>query len=129
MGDSLWSVQRIRAAINEVEGAAPPAQTPDAKDWKLKDEEASEHYGKDIYVYYGAADFAPGVDPCKIFDGLIPLYTASPAQTPPPRLTDKEVYDVIAENWNFANIAPRSVKSFALGIETAVRKQFGVTDD
>jgi hypothetical protein len=28
MGDSLWSVQRIRAAINEVEGAAPPAQTP-----------------------------------------------------------------------------------------------------
>jgi len=43
--------------------------------WRLLDEEATAHYGKDIYVYYDKKDFAPGVDPQGVFAFLEPLYT------------------------------------------------------
>lgn len=49
----------------------------EVKHWCLKDTEASEHYGKDVYVYYGKSDFKDGVNPCDLFEGLEPLYTAS----------------------------------------------------
>ena len=38
--------------------------------WRLKDEEASEFYGKDIYVYYDKNDFQEGIDPLEHFIGL-----------------------------------------------------------
>ena len=49
--------------------------------WRLKDEEASRHYGKEIYVYYGKEDFQEGVDPCDFIAGIEALTTPTPTQT------------------------------------------------
>lgn len=49
---------------------------PEPGNWRLHDEEASEHYGKPIYVYYGESDFKNGADLKKLSSILEPLYTA-----------------------------------------------------
>lgn len=55
----------LKRAISEAEPVA----------WRLPDTEASDHYGKDIFVYYGKADFVKGTKPEKVFEVLEPLYT------------------------------------------------------
>ena len=65
--------------------------------WRLKDVDASEHYGKEIYVYYGRADFKNGSDPCEFFDGLEPLYTRPPARERV-GLTDEERVEILRAN-------------------------------
>ena len=59
--------------------------------------------------------------------GETPLYTAPPAQTPPPRLTDEQIGNI-----HYIESECReqpSPMAFARAIESAVRKQFGVNDE
>ena len=48
---------------------------PEPAGYRLRDTEASEHYAKEIHVYYDLCDFKEGVDPTKYVDGLQKLYT------------------------------------------------------
>lgn len=53
------------------------------------------------------------------------LYTAPPAQTPPPRLTEDEIRSV----GDSIPPSPKWLDVFSRSLEAAVRKQFGVNDD
>jgi hypothetical protein len=55
-----------------------------------------------------------------------PLYAAPPAQTQPPRLTDKEIGSIASQHWAEDGVDPIE---FGKSVETAVRKQFGVNDE
>ena len=54
--------------------AAPASGEPAA--YRLKDDESTKHYGKDVYVYYTPNEFKTPA----AFKYLEPLYTAPPAQ-------------------------------------------------
>lgn len=56
------------------EQPAPASGEPAA--YRLKDDEATKHYGKDVYVYYTPNEFKTPA----AFKYLEPLYTAPPAQ-------------------------------------------------
>lgn len=83
--------------------------------WRLEDREASEHYRKDIYVYYGKADFKDGADPCAVYGGLEPLYTRPQAREP---LTREQVKALIKETgYDTASLQERA--DFINGIRHA----------
>ena len=86
------SVASLHAALVE----AAPVQEPVA--WRLKDEDASEHYGKDIYVYYDTSDIhMDHPDASKLTALLDPLYTApQPVKQEPVLLLDG-VIDAITD--------------------------------
>lgn len=73
--DLNWAATELRAALEK------PAVEPVA--WRLKDEEASDRYGKPIHVYYDCADIRlDHPDASKLTNMLEPLYTAPQAQQP-----------------------------------------------
>ena len=60
-----------------LEVAPEPVQEPAA--WRLLDEEASEHYGKPIHVYYDSADIRLDHPDAKRLTALLqPVFTAPP---------------------------------------------------
>lgn len=113
------SVASLHAALVE----AAPVQEPVA--WRLKDEDASEHYGKDIYVYYDASDIhMDHPDASKLTALLDPLYTApqQPAKQKPVLLLD-EVIDAITDTiWGKQKVTSMypTYRMYARTIETAV---------
>jgi hypothetical protein len=127
MGDSLWSVQRIRAAINEVEGAAPPAQTPDHGPQAETVSEAARDVGKwlverpnrPIDLRHVAMLAAHATH--HFFDAT---------KKAPPRLTDGEIHNL--DPLQHVMFDAERI-DFARAIESAVRKQwsehFGVNDE
>lgn len=83
--ETAAELRRLHARVVELEANLKRAtlalngdlSNHEVKHWYLKDVEASEHYGKDVYVYYSKSDFKDGVNPCDLFEGLEALYTAS----------------------------------------------------
>ena len=70
----------LSPAIAALERRGSPVVAGEPVAWRLKDEEASRHYGKEIYVYYGKEDFQEGVDPCDFIAGIEALTTPTPTQ-------------------------------------------------
>lgn len=52
--------------------------------WRLRDDEASKHYGQDVFVYFSANEFKETPSKQKLLALLEPLYTAPPAQAHQP---------------------------------------------
>lgn len=72
--DQLTAWGNTRYAQGFAAGAAAQlAEKPSA--FQLRDEEASEHYGREIYVLYSVCDFKDGANIEKIGEVLTPLYT------------------------------------------------------
>ena len=78
IGDKLYTADQVCAAIDAdraARGAAQAAPAPASGEpaaYRLKDDEATEHYGKDVYVYYTPNEFKTPA----AFKYLEPLYTA-----------------------------------------------------
>lgn len=86
--ESLWRIEAskswsstsdmrasfARAVLAKWGAPAPASGEPAA--YRLKDDEATKHYGKDVYVYYTPNEFKTPA----AFKYLEPLYTAPPAQ-------------------------------------------------
>ena len=68
-------LRRLAAVEQELEALKRAISDAEPVAWQLPDTEASAHYGKDIFVYYGKADFLKGAKPEKVFQVLEPLYT------------------------------------------------------
>ena len=90
--DEIGFARAIRAKW----GAPTPASGEPAA-YRLKDDEATEHYGKDVYVYYTPNEFKTPA----AFKYLEPLYTAPPAQEARVPLTSEQ-QRCIAEAHNVA---------------------------
>lgn len=67
------AIQKARAQGFAAGAAAQLAEKPSA--FQLRDEEASEHYGREIYVLYSVFDFKDGANIGNIEKVLTPLYT------------------------------------------------------
>lgn len=67
--DADW----LRAALAQYADGAEVAA------YRLRDEEASTHYGKDVYVYWSKDEFRDHPDKPKLLALLEPLYAAPPA--------------------------------------------------
>ena len=73
-GDTRDHVDFAREVLAKWGAPAPASGEPAA--YRLKDDESTKHYGKDIYVYYTPNEFKTPA----AFKYLEPLYTAPPAQ-------------------------------------------------
>lgn len=72
-GYTAAQLQQAHAQGFAAGAAAQLAEKPSA--FQLRDEEASEHYGREIYVLYSVFDFKDGANIGNIEKVLTPLYT------------------------------------------------------
>ena len=95
--DEFDEIGFARAILAKWGAPAPASGEPAA--YRLKDDEATEHYGKDVYVYYTPNEFKTPA----AFKYLEPLYTAPPAQEVRVPLSDEQkrelVTDYFSEGW------------------------------
>ena len=68
---------RVIARAALAKWGTPQAVAGEPVAWRLRDEEASSTYRKDVYVYYDRADFKENINPIEICDGLECLYSPS----------------------------------------------------